>query len=101
MPIEVYKGKAVFYGLGNFSFHTGHGGRKHGDWVGTVVRTTASRQGIDGVTFQFVRHNAANETVPCDMSKEAEELADIFTRSAPFGTKFTIEGDQVRVELKA
>src|SRR5713101_215776 len=101
LPIEVYKGKPIFYGLGNFSFHTGHGGRKHGDWVGTLVRATVSRPGIDGVTFQFVRHNDRNETVPCDMAKEAEELTDIVERSAPFGTKFATEGNQVRVELKS
>jgi poly-gamma-glutamate capsule biosynthesis protein CapA/YwtB (metallophosphatase superfamily) len=99
LPIEVYKGKAIFYGLGNLSFHTGHGGRKHGDWIGTMVRATVGRQGIEGVTFQFVRHNEANETVPCKMADEAEELADIIKRSAPFGTKFTTEGNQVRVVI--
>jgi poly-gamma-glutamate capsule biosynthesis protein CapA/YwtB (metallophosphatase superfamily) len=100
LPIEVYGGKPVFYGLGNFSFHTGHGGRKHGDWVGTVVRAMAGRQGIEGVTFQFVRHNDRNETVPCDMSQEAEELADIAGRGAAFGTQFITEGNQVRVALR-
>jgi len=100
LPVEVYKGKAIFYGLGSFSFHTGHGGRKHGDWVGMLVRAMASRQGIEDVTFQFVRHNEANETVPCDMGKEAGELADIVKRSAPFGTKLVTEGDEVRVAVK-
>jgi len=93
------RGKPVFYGLGNFSFHTGHGGRKHGDWVGMLVRASAGRAGIERVTFQFVRHNDRNETVPSDMAKEAEELADIVTRSAPFDTKFVTEGNEVRVEL--
>jgi poly-gamma-glutamate capsule biosynthesis protein CapA/YwtB (metallophosphatase superfamily) len=100
LPIEVYKGKPIFYGLGNFSFHTGHGGRKHGDWVGTLVRGIAGRAGIERVTFQFVRHNDRNETVPCDMAKEPDELADIVARSAPFGTKFVTDGNQVRVELR-
>jgi poly-gamma-glutamate synthesis protein (capsule biosynthesis protein) len=27
LPVEIYKGKPIFYGLGSFSFHTGHGGR--------------------------------------------------------------------------
>jgi poly-gamma-glutamate synthesis protein (capsule biosynthesis protein) len=99
LPIEVYKGKAIFYGLGNLSFHTGHGGLQHGDWIGTLVRAAVSPQGIEGVTFQFVRHNEANETFPCDLSKEAEELADISKRSAPFGTKFATEGNEVRVIL--
>ena len=98
--MEVYKGRAIFYGLGNFSFHTGHGGRKHGDWVGTVVRATVNGNRIDGVTFGFVRHNDKNETVPCAMAQETDELADIVARSKPFGTGFVTERDQVRVELK-
>jgi poly-gamma-glutamate synthesis protein (capsule biosynthesis protein) len=101
LPIEVYRGKPIFYGLGNFSFHTGHGGRKPGDWVGTVVRAAAGRTGIERVTFQFVRHNDRNETVPCDMPKEADELADIVARSAPYGTKLVTDGNEVRVQLDA
>jgi hypothetical protein len=34
------------------------------------------------------------------MAKEAEELADIVTRSAPFSTRFVADGNEVRVELK-
>jgi poly-gamma-glutamate capsule biosynthesis protein CapA/YwtB (metallophosphatase superfamily) len=99
LAVEVYKGKPIFYGLGNFSFHTGHGGRRHRDWVGMLVRASASATGIEGVTFQFVRHNDRNETVACAMDEEAEELADIRARSLPFGTTFVTEGDQVRVAL--
>jgi poly-gamma-glutamate capsule biosynthesis protein CapA/YwtB (metallophosphatase superfamily) len=99
LAVEVYKGKPIFYGLGNFSFHTGHGGRRHGDWVGMLVRASASATGIEGVTFQFVRNNDRNETVACAMDEEAEELADIRARSRPFGTTFVTEGDQVRVAL--
>jgi poly-gamma-glutamate capsule biosynthesis protein CapA/YwtB (metallophosphatase superfamily) len=99
LAVEVYKRKPIFYGLGNFSFHTGHGGRQHGDWVGMLVRASAGATGIEGVTFQFVRHNNRNETVACTMEEEAEELADIRARSGPFGTTFVTEGDQVRVAL--
>ena len=59
----------------------------------------AGRAGIERVTFQFVRHNDRNETVPCDMAKEAEELSDIVARSATFGTRFVTDGNEVRVEL--
>jgi poly-gamma-glutamate capsule biosynthesis protein CapA/YwtB (metallophosphatase superfamily) len=99
LAVEVYKGKPIFYGLGNFSFHTGHGGRRHGDWLGMLVRASASATGIDGVTFQFVRNNDRNETVACAMDEKAEELADIRARSRPFGTTFAMEGDQARVVL--
>jgi len=99
LPIEVYRGKPIFYGLGNLSFHTGHGGRQHGDWIGTLVRATTSGKGIDGVTFQFVRHNARNETLLCSMESEADELADIVRRSAPFGTRFATEDGVAQVAL--
>ena len=41
LPVEVYRGKPIFYGLGSFSFHTGHGGRRHGDWIGMMARIEA------------------------------------------------------------
>ena len=99
LAVEVYHGKPIFYGLGSFSFHTGHGGRAHGNWIGMMPRGEASLSGIEGVTFQFVRHNAANETVLCPLAEELAELQDIKTRSAPYGTQFTQEGDEVRVIL--
>jgi poly-gamma-glutamate capsule biosynthesis protein CapA/YwtB (metallophosphatase superfamily) len=97
LPIELYRGKPIFYGLGNFSFDTGHRGRKHGDWIGMLVHAAAGRQGIGSVAFRFVRHNARNETIPCDMAKEADELADLAARSAPFGTRLVAEGNEVQL----
>jgi len=99
LAVEVYRGKPIFYGLGNFSFHTGHGGRAHGDWVGMMVRADVDRNGIRAATFQFVRHNAANETVLCALADEQAELADIVKRSAEYGTRLEPSGDEVRVVL--
>jgi len=100
LPVEIYKGKPIFYGLSNLSFHTGHGGRAHGDWIGVLVRIAAGRAGIEGVTFQFVRHNDRNETLFCPIDKEAEALAEMTASSAAYRTKFTVKGDQVHVNLK-
>jgi poly-gamma-glutamate capsule biosynthesis protein CapA/YwtB (metallophosphatase superfamily) len=94
LAIEMYRGKPIFYGLGSFSFYTGHGGRRHGDWIGMMVCVTDSGSG-----FQFVRHNDRNETVPCRLEKEAAELDDIMRRSAPFGTRFMPHGDTVLVGI--
>jgi poly-gamma-glutamate synthesis protein (capsule biosynthesis protein) len=97
LAVEVYRGKPIFYGLGSFSFHTGHGGRKHGDWIGMMVRAGITGRTLEQVSFQFVRHNAANETVPCSLAEEAAELDDIMRRSEPYGTRFTKDGDEVLV----
>ena len=49
LPVEVYRGKAIFYGLGSFSFHTGHGGRRHGDWIGMMAIVTLAGRTVAGV----------------------------------------------------
>jgi poly-gamma-glutamate synthesis protein (capsule biosynthesis protein) len=100
LAVESYRGKPIFYGLGSFSFHTGHGGRAHGDWVGMMVRADVERDGPRAVRFQFVRHNAENETVPCALADEHGELADIIKRSAEYGTRLEPVGDEVNVVLE-
>ena len=99
LPVEVYKGKPIFYGVGSFSFHTGHGGLKHGDWVGMLARVVVDSGKVIEAAFRLVRHNEDNETYFCDPAKEGEALAEITSRSEPFGTKLTIAGDEVTVKL--
>jgi poly-gamma-glutamate capsule biosynthesis protein CapA/YwtB (metallophosphatase superfamily) len=97
LPVEVYKGKPVFYGLGSFSFHTGHGGRQHGNWVGMLARIEFGGREIGRVSFRFVRHNARNETVLCAMRDEQETLARIAAKSAKLNARVSAEGDDAVV----
>lgn len=99
LPIELYRGKPIFYGLGNLSFQTGHGGRSHGNWVGMLVRIALERSAIAGATVQFVRHNERNETLLCDLKDETATLAELVEASARYGTKLIAVGNQVKVEL--
>ena len=100
LPVECYKGKPIYYGLGSFSFHTGHfGGVAVGDWVGQMARVTLDAGKVTAASFRFVRHNAKNETVPCKLADEQETLADIARRSEPFGAKLTAQGDEVVIAL--
>jgi hypothetical protein len=98
LPVEIYKGRPIFYGLGSFSFHTGHGGRQHGDWLGMMVRAEVARDGASGTRFQFARHNDKNETVLCTLSNERAAFEDLARRSAQRGAKLTARGDEVLVE---
>jgi poly-gamma-glutamate synthesis protein (capsule biosynthesis protein) len=99
LPVEAYKGKPIFYGLGSFSFHTGHGGRRHGDWIGMMARVETEQSCVAAASFQFIRHNDANETVIRPPADEGATLARISERSAKFGTKLEICGAAVRVVL--
>ena len=57
--VEMYQGKPIFYGLGSFSFHTGHGGQAHGDWVGMLARLTFDDRALVEVAFSMVRPTSA------------------------------------------
>ena len=98
LPVGSHKGKAIFYGLGNLSFHTGHGGRQHGDWLGMLVRASCGRNGIDDVAFRFVRHNQGNQTYFCNMDEESDALSDLGRRSLAFGATLGRAGNEVRVQ---
>ena len=99
LPVEVYQGKPIFYGLGSFSFHTGHGGRQHGDWIGMMARVEVEPGAIGAASFRFVRHNDANETVICPASGEMETLARLTAASASLNTRLEPDGETVRIVL--
>ena len=65
-----------------------------------MPRATVEKDGLKAVDFQFVRHNAANETVLCGLADEQAELADIRDRSAAYGTVLVPNGDRVGVVLQ-
>src|SRR5271167_4479749 len=101
LPVEVYRGKPIFYGLGSFSFHTGHGGIQHGDWLGMMARISWGRGGIDSATFQFVRHDDRNRTLPRALADEGPAFDEVARESAGFGAALAAHGDQVSIELRA
>ncbi len=101
LPIEIYKDKPIFYGLGSFSFETGHRARRHPDWIGLLVKLTVDRGALQRVAFSFVRHNEKNETVPRPMASEKAELEAMRETSARYGTNLTLSGDEAVVWSKS
>jgi len=99
LPLEIYRGKPIFYGLGSFSFHTGHGGRRHGDWIGMLARCEVTHDGVTEARFRFVRHNAQNETVFCALADEGATFDRLVERSARLGARLVPEDDWVRIGL--
>ena len=100
LPIEVYKNVPIFYGLGSFSFHTGHGGRMHGDWLGMMVRASWEGGRLACATFQFVRHDRQNRTILCKLADEGPAFDEIARRSHDLGARLTARGDEVEIELR-
>jgi poly-gamma-glutamate capsule biosynthesis protein CapA/YwtB (metallophosphatase superfamily) len=98
--VEMYQGKPIFYGLGSFSFHTGHDGRAHGDWVGMLARLTFDDRALVEVAFSMVRHNERNETYVCDPGQDKEAVEQIMRRCDKLGTTLTISGSEMIVWKK-
>jgi poly-gamma-glutamate capsule biosynthesis protein CapA/YwtB (metallophosphatase superfamily) len=101
LPVEVYKGWPIFYGLGSFSFHTGHSGVKHGDWLGMMVRVSCRAGRVDRVAFQFVRHDDRNRTVLCALADEPAAFDLIARESRELGAKLVAQCDEVVLDLGA
>ena len=99
LPVEVYRGKPVFYGLGSFSFHTGHGGRKHGDWIGLMAEIQLDGADVSQAKFRFVRHNDRNETIIAAPADEADAVAEISAASAALGVRFAVEDECLAIDL--
>src|SRR5205085_4489224 len=100
LPVEIYRGKPIFYGLGSFSFHTGHGGRQHGDWLGMMASLSWDQRQLERAAFRFVRHDRQNRTVPCALADEGPALDQLAQRSAPLGVRLVARGDEVEIDLR-
>jgi len=97
LPIELYKGRPIFYGLGNLTFNTGHLGRKHAGWIGLLVELTIERGAVTSCDMRFVRANDDNESYFRKPDEEAETFADLEARSAKLGVRFEAGPEQVRI----
>jgi len=97
LGIEIYKDKPIFYGVGSFSFETGHRGRQHPDWVGLMLHVSADDAVLVRSAFSFIRHNAQNETVCRPIAAEEGELEQLRRLSTRFSTALEVEGDDVVV----
>jgi poly-gamma-glutamate capsule biosynthesis protein CapA/YwtB (metallophosphatase superfamily) len=95
LGVEVYKGKPIFYGLGAFSFLTGHGGHRHDDWVGMMAKLSFDGRRLERAAFEFVRRNDENETYICRLSDEDAEFADLEQRSRELGARLARDGNEV------
>jgi len=95
--VEVYRGKPIFYGLGSFSFHTGHGGRAHGDWVGMLARLIFEDATLSEVAFSLVRHDERNRTYLCDPELDKEVVEQVVRRCDKLGTTLTVGGTELIV----
>lgn len=97
-PIEIYKGKPIFYCLGNSAF----------DWIkkidsvldGLMVRVTAGKQGITGISAIPLSRDKTNVPVLLDPNsgRGAELYKTIVNLSKDFGTSLAIRNKEIVIQ---
>lgn len=97
LPVEIHRGRPIYYGLGNLCFKQGHGGRVHANWLGMVAEFTFDGGKCSNHSFRFVRHNDTYETVFRSPGEEAEALTDLTARSKECGATLVTDGARIRV----
>ena len=101
LPVEVYKGRPIYYGLGNLCFKTGHGGRKHADWIGMLVEVTFENGKSAPTTFASCA-TTGYETISAGRRTRRRRLATsrrAARRSAPHSSPRAI-GSALRREAR-
>jgi hypothetical protein len=64
-----------------------------------MVRASCQAGRVERVTFQFVRHDDRNRTVPRGLADEGTALDLIARESAALGARLAAQGDEVAIDL--
>ncbi len=110
LAIEVYRGRPIFYSVGNFSFKKRHWGNTKGcidagvkgkdAWIGMLVDLTVLNGNVNKVSFRLVRHNELFQTLIRSASDEPELVERVVKFSSIYNTKFKQTDKEVIVYCK-
>lgn len=96
--VEVYKGKAIFYSLGNFTFAQHNPGKGH-EAETAIVKATIRERRIVGVEYLPVVCDSKATPFLRDCTSGAEVVELLTRRSKQFGTEFRVGTASVEVVL--
>jgi poly-gamma-glutamate synthesis protein (capsule biosynthesis protein) len=100
LPIEIYKGKPIFYALGAFSFKTRHGGRRYTGWVGMMLKLTFNDLAkLERAIVRFVTPNERDETEFTTPAHQAVATEKLVRSSSVLGTRLSVGEHEIGVLL--
>ncbi len=99
LPVELYQGKPIIYGSGNFSFQVAHQADAHTDWTGMIARFDIQDKRPVAIQFTFVQRNADNQTVFVPAASVAHERDLLIRTSASLGAALQIDDDVLSLSL--
>lgn len=98
--VEVYRGGAICYSVGNFIFWTGEApDPKSMDLASVIVDCEIDKAGLRAMSLRSVLINAEGQPEPIHDDRAAHLLDGLEKDSEEFGTSFRHEGDRTVVEL--
>jgi poly-gamma-glutamate synthesis protein (capsule biosynthesis protein) len=99
LPVEAYRGKPIFYGMGNFSFISGHSGRRMANWLGLMAKLDFDGAKLSRAGFSLVRNNDSDETMLKSTASEADAVAKMIKAAAELDTRLTDDGETLWIDL--
>lgn len=96
--VEVYRGKAIFYSLGNFTFAQ-HNPEKGHEPETMIVKCMIRNQRITDIEYIPIMCDSAATPHLCDESQQAKIHDLIKVRSKRFGTDFVLRNETVGVPV--
>lgn len=97
LPIEFYRGRPIFYGLGSFLFNSGHGEIVHSDWIGIAVSASLDLGEDRAISMKFIKHHEVEGAMAIDVGDAPKEFERLARLSAVRNVTITTEG-AVRVK---
>lgn len=94
LGVELYRGKPILYGAGNFSFNIGHR-EPHLHWIGMFATVQFAAGSPTEIFLRLVRRTQANETILRMSAEECAAVDAIVSQSLTFGTELTVEEDRL------
>ena len=95
--IEVYRGKVIFYSLGNFAFEVHSGSRQQ-----TIIARCVTNGGeVQRVSFLPTYIDEQSQPVPVSPDEGSEIIRGLEEMSAAFETRFRVDGEEVVIEARA
>lgn len=98
--IEVYRGRPIFYSLGNFTFAR-HNPEKGHELETMIVRCKIVPGKIQSLEYLPARCDDQLDPHVLDLNEGREAIALVAQRSEQFGTWFQPMGDAIRVHTDA
>ncbi len=96
--IEVYRGKAIFYSLGNFTFAQ-HNLKKGHEAESLIVRCTIEDRKIVAVEYLPAEIDGEINPQALDLKAGAHVVEMVAQRSAAFATQFQPNGDAMKLQI--